>query len=180
MIGQIHSLVIARDESYPRVNYSSRRNKGVDASRLVAYAKSEVDSYAADIHVTSRVKYDVVPLDPGIYAAPSEIVALIRGTGAEILTRPVAINGDPHYETVCCATVIDALDPDFSEIEYVGPARIPQISTWIWRPSALSIPMFRIPQNDAAIWVNDAFVSAVAGRVLGFSFRPRGAVARKP
>jgi hypothetical protein len=166
-----YRVAVNPEETYPRVLSAHPRNRGIDWKRLTEYGRGEVAEYEADIFIKTNIDLGAVRLGQRLFAGPTALVSAFREGGAQILARPVGVNGE-EYWTIHCPVEIEALDLVASRVEYVGPSQLPEVmGEYVWLSHALRVPLFRIPQTYDVLWASGEVVDRVtASGVPGLGF----------
>ncbi len=69
-------------------------------------------------------------------------------------------------------TLLDALDHDHSSVEYFAGTKRPMwIEHYVFRPGAITRPIFKLPDVSAPVFTTEEFKAAyIAARLTGFTF----------
>lgn len=177
--GTVYRMIETLEEDYPRIYWSSHKNKPVDWEKLVGMFMGELPvdtSYTSevDIHVATRgQRIDVIDCQIHLLISQQARACFVSLDLPSVGFIPIKINGE-RWWCLDVDRVVDCLDKKKSVIEYFEDGcGVMRIAKYVFTRSVIADPViFRIPENrPPMLFVTESVRQAVMNAALaGFEF----------
>ena len=173
-VSAVYSVTGTSDESYPRLDYSHRRNRSIDWLEFRDYAiRGRPDETSFNLFVKARTQFDSVwIIGVGLVMSARLRQTLEPLVGGPVTFLPVRVNDEP-FSLMRVEHVIDALDEGRSEYDRTSSGEVFALGKPAWLGDRIPDPsIFTIPQFASRVWatptVADAYrLSGCNGLIFG-------------